>query len=523
MLLLELVNTSLAVAQTPKRGEKSELIARVLERVVTESAHDEAARHRATSLCVAYLSGQVRQQRLGVGPQTVFGLVEHPAAARGVLTLEAVDDVLDRLANTSGAGGTKLKKTLLGNLFALATAEEQRFLTGLLTGELRQGAVEGVLLDAVVRATGLPLTKMRRALLVRGDFVEVATTALTLGAAGLAAFSLTLFQPLSPMLAQPGEGVEEALAGGIMQAEFKLDGARIQVHKDGDEVRVYSRQLNDVTGAVPEVVSIVSGLPAAQLILDGEAIAMTLEGKPFPFQDTMRRFGRKKTTPEALQKSLPLSCFFFDCLHIDGTDVFADPYQSRQVVLDDVARAYRVEHRLVNTPQEVDDMFQRALSAGHEGLVLKDTTSAYEPGRRGSSWLKLKPVHTLDLVVLAAEWGSGRRKGTLSNLHLGAGSGDGFVMLGKTFKGLTDELLAFQTRELLLRETHRDQYTVYVKPELVVEIAFDGVQRSSQYPGGVALRFARVKRYRPDKLASDADTIEEVLAFAPGGSMSASS
>jgi DNA ligase-1 len=515
MLLAELVATSTAVTQTSKRNEKTALLARTLEQVVKDATLSEEGRFRTTLLCVCYLSGQVRQSRLGVGYQTVSALAEAPPAATSTLTLDAVDEALTRVADAGGSGATKLRRSVLGSLFSSATFEEQSFLRRLLLGELRQGAVEGVLLDAVVRVSGVESTTVRRALLVRGNFVEVATTALVSGASGLDAYRLVLFQPLSPMLAEPGQSAEEALQGGPMQAEFKLDGARIQVHKQDGQVRVFSRQLNDVTLAVPEVVSIVMKMPAAALILDGEALAMRGDGKPFPFQDTMRRFGRKTSAPEELQRTLPLACFFFDCLHVDGRDIFAMPYRERQAVLDRIVGAHRVERAQVNTVGEVENMFTRSIDAGHEGLVLKNLESEYEPGRRGTTWLKLKPVHTLDLVVLAAEWGSGRRKGTLSNLHLGARAKTGFVMLGKTFKGLTDALLAYQTQALLALETHREGHIVHVKPELVVEVAFDGVQRSSQYGGGVALRFARVKRYRPDKSASEADTLEQVLAFVP--------
>jgi DNA ligase 1 len=464
-------------------------------------------------LCVAFVSGQVRQPRLGIGQATISTPSEHHCAAVSTLTLQDVDDTLERVAAARGTGSSKLKQQQLGRLFSLATADERKFLSELLRGELRQGALEGVLMDAVSLASGISATMLRHAQLLRGDIVEVAATALIEGAPGLSAFRLLLFQPLAPMLALPGENAEQALSAGPVQAEFKLDGARIQVHKQGDEVRVFSRQLNDVTVAVPEIVRTVAALGVDTVILDGEALAMRPDGKPFAFQDTMRRFGRKSATPLELQQQLPLFCYFFDCLHVNGVDVFAQSYRQRQQALDAVTMIHRVHREPVTTPHDVHALFAQALSAGHEGLVLKNLDSSYEPGRRGTTWLKLKPVHTLDLVILAAEWGSGRRKGTLSNLHLGARSDSGFVMLGKTFKGLTDALLAFQTRELLQLETHRDNYTVYVRPELVVEIAFDGVQRSSQYPGGVALRFARVKRYRPDKSAAEADTIEQVLAL----------
>lgn len=514
MLLAHLVATSNAVAATTKRGQKTELIASLLERVLTHDAATPEDKRRMVSLCVAYSSGQIRQPKLGIGYATVASLRDTASAATSRLTLLEVDDVLERVATAKGAGSSKFKHAQLAALFASATPPEQTFLNALLVGELRQGALQGVLLDAVSHASHLPLGDLRRALLVRGDLVEVAVAALTQGASGLEAFALVLFQPLEPMLAEPGENTEQVLAGAHMQAEFKLDGARIQVHKRGQEVRVYSRQLNDVTVAVPEVVATVAAFACDSVIVDGEALAMRPDGKPFPFQDTMRRFGRRSAPPIELTGELPLACYFFDCLHKDGVDIFGQPYSERQRALDAVTLTHRVTREPVANTAEVDAMFRRALSAGHEGLVLKREDSSYEPGRRGTTWLKLKPVHTLDLVVLAAEWGSGRRKGTLSNLHLGARGANDFVMLGKTFKGLTDVLLAYQTKELLARETHRDGHVVYVRPELVVEVAFDGVQRSPHYPGGVALRFARVKRYRPDKLAWQADTIEQVLALA---------
>lgn len=514
MLLNDLVSTAMVIAATPKRTQKTAALAELLERASQERPGEGVERERETQLCALYLSGRVRQARLGVGYSTVGKLASRPAAPQPELSILEVDDLLESVATTGGAGSAKQRLALLGEMFTRATEPEQRFLSGLLLGELRQGALEGILMDAVARASRVPLADLRRALLVRGDLAQVAAAALLRGTSGLEQFRLTLFQPLSPMLAQPCETVETILTTGAMRAEFKLDGARIQVHKDGGDVRVYSRQLNEVTAAVPEVVALVESFPVAKVILDGEALAMMPSGKPFPFQDTMRRFGRKQASAQVRQQ-LPLTCFFFDCLHWDGRDVFDAPLHERARLLENLPSAQRVTSKQVATVAEVHAMFDAALEAGHEGLVLKDPNSQYEPGRRGSTWLKLKPVHTLDLVVLAAEWGSGRRKGTLSNLHLGARSDDGFVMLGKTFKGLTDELLAYQTRELLQRETHRSDYVVYVEPTLVVEIAFDGVQRSPQYPGGVALRFARVKRYRPDKLPSEADTIEQVLAFAP--------
>jgi DNA ligase-1 len=407
----------------------------------------------------------------------------------------------------------------LTELFGRATSSEQDFLARLLSGELRQGALEGVLAEAVARAAGVSGAAVRQAAMMCGDLGEVASAALSEGAAALERYSIQIFRPVEPMLASPAESVEEALDSfGEAAFELKLDGARIQVHKSGNDVRVFSRALRDVTAAVPEVVEAVRSLAVREAIFDGEVIALQSNGAPLPFQETMRRFGRRLDV-DRLRTELPLTPFFFDCLYVDGKPLTASSQRERFATLTTVAQGFSpatpagnlvVPHRIINDVAAAADFFETAIAAGHEGVMAKSLDSPYAAGSRGSAWLKIKRVQTLDLVVLAAEWGSGRRKGWLSNLHLGArdpGRG-AFVMLGKTFKGMTDELLEWQTAALLEREVRREGHIVFVKPELVVEIAFNDLQESPQYPGGLALRFARVKGYRPDKTAGEADTIE---------------
>jgi DNA ligase-1 len=351
--------------------------------------------------------------------------------------------------------------------------------------------------------------------MLAGDVGEVAAAALEGGAAALDRFRITLFRPLLPMLARPVESVADVY-GTIddVALELKLDGARVQAHKSGDEVRIYSRGLHDVTGSVPEVVAAVAALPVESAILDGEAIALRGDGRPHRFQATMARFSRKSN--RAGEGKVALSSFFFDALMIDGDSLLERPAAERFEALGAaVPEAHRVERIIGATPAEAEAFVRAALDRGHEGVMAKSLASLYAAGARGASWLKLKPVYTFDLVVLAAEWGSGRRKGWLSNLHLGARDPDSgtFVMLGKTFKGMTDKLLAWQTDKLLELETGRDGHVVSVKPELVVEIAIGGVLASPHYPAGLALRFARVKRYRPDKEASEADTVGAIRAI----------
>jgi DNA ligase-1 len=467
---------------------------------------------------VAFLSGRARQGALGVGGTLVRAARDVVPAAAPALTLAEVDAALGALADARGAGSARGKAETLRALFARATEPEQDFLVRLLFGELRQGALEGVLLDAVAKAAGVPAPAVRRATMLAGDLGVVAAAALAGGEAALVQFSLQLMRPVQPMLAGSAEDVTAALAGIERPTlELKLDGARVQVHRAGDEVRVFSRQLNDVTAAVPEVVEAVRAMPARDLVLDGEAIVLRTDGSPEPFQVTMRRFGRRRDV-ERLRRELPLAPFFFDVLHLDGQTLLDEPQQRRFGLLAAVApEATVVPHETAPTPERAAAFYDEAVRRGHEGVMAKDPASPYAAGSRGSAWLKVKAAHTLDLVVLAAEWGSGRRHGRLSNLHLGARDPDrnAFVMLGKTFKGLTDEMLEWQTREFLAREIARDAYTVHVRPELVVEVAFSDVQQSPRYPGGVALRLARVKRYRPDKAAGEADTIATVVGLLP--------
>ena len=504
-LLADLVEASTRAARTASRIGKRDAIAAFLRAV----APDEV------EIAVAYLAGETRQGRLGIGIATLAALRGGAAAAAPTLTLSEVDAALARIAATRGKGAAAERSAKLAALFARATRAEQDFLVRLLVGELRQGALEGVMIEAIAAAPGVAVADVRRAAMLAGDLGAVARAALAEGAAGLARFSIEPLRPVLPMLAQPAEDVADALARlGTAALEFKLDGARVQVHKAGGDVRVFTRNGNDVTAAVPEIVDAVRGLPARELVLDGEAIALAPGGAPQPFQVTMRRFGRKLDV-DALRAELPLSVFFFDVLRLDGESLVERPARERFAALADALPSGLIVPRLVTRDADAAQAFYaEALTRGHEGVMAKALDAPYEAGSRGAAWLKVKRAHTLDLVVLAAEWGHGRRRGWLSNLHLGARDpAGGFVMLGKTFKGLTDELLEWQTRELLAREIGRDDHTVYVRPELVVEVAFNDVQASPQYPGGLALRFARVKRYRPDKRAEDADTIDTVRAI----------
>ena len=500
--------TSRAVADTAGRLEKVGHLAALLARVPP----DEVA------IVIAFLSGEPRQGRMKIGGAVLSGLRGVAPASEPRLDLRAVDALFDRIAALSGSGSAAARAQLLRDLLARATAAEQDFLFRLLFGELRQGALEGVLMAAVARASAVPLARIRRAAMLAGDLSRVARAALAEGESGLAAFALRPFQPIQPMLADSAADTGVALdALGEASFEYKVDGARIQLHKVDEDVRVYSRTLRDVTVAVPEIVTIARAMPARALVLDGEAIALRPDGTPLPFQETMRRFGRKLDV-DSLKDALPITPLFFDALYLDGAALIDEPLTRRASLLAEQAAIANLVPRLLTADREAAaDFARRALAAGHEGVMAKASDGAYAAGRRGSAWLKVKQARTLDLVILAAEWGHGRRRGTLSNLHLGARDPvkGGFVMLGKTFKGLTDEMLAWQTTKLLELEIGRDDYTVYVRPEVVVEIAFNEVQTSTQYPGGVTLRFARVKRYRDDKRAADADTIDMVLRFAP--------
>ena len=503
--LADLVRTSLEVTATRSRGRKIELLAAALRR-----ADDDI------EIAVAFLAGNLRQARVGIGAATIRALALEASAAEPVLTLSEADAAFAALAATGGRGSSALRQHALRALFARATPDEQRFLARLVLGELRQGALEGVLAEAVARACDVALSEVQRAAMLTGGLPQVARLARKRGAAGLAAIRLELGRPLQPMLAQTAEDSAEAIGRlGASAAEWKLDGARVQVHRAGDDVQIFTRAGNDVTPALPELVEAVRGLGGSALVLDGEALSLLPDRRPQPFQVTMRRFGRRLDV-ERLRNALPLSGFYFDVLHADGEDLIDRPYSERRRILEErLPAGLCVPQRRMDDVAALDAFLAEALAAGHEGVMAKALGAAYEAGRRGAGWLKLKPARTLDLVVLAAEWGSGRRRGWLSNLHLGARdpqSGE-FVMLGKTFKGLTDELLAWQTQRLQELETSRDAFTVFVRPELVVEVAFGGVQQSPQYPGGVALRFARVRRYRIDKTAADADTIDTVRAM----------
>jgi len=502
MRLDDLVKVSAAVAVTSGRLEKTARLADALKMMRPDEIETG----------VAFLSGSLPQGRIGLG----WSAISQARTARGAdqpsLELLDVDATFRQIAGVSGGGAARQRRSLLQTLFESSTAEEQDFLIRLLGGELRQGAVEGVLTDAIAKASGAPIDAIRHAAMMSGNLGEIARVAMTEGPAALSRHNIQLFRPVEPMLASTADTVSEALGLlGEAALEFKLDGARIQVHKDQDEVRVFSRALRDVTSAVPEVVEAARDLPARDVILDGEVLALTPGRAPLPFQETMRRFGRRLEI-ERLRAEMPLTPFFFDCLYLDGRSLTAEGQRLRADILQTIAPAFTVARRIVESESEGDAFFKSAIGAGHEGVMAKALDAPYVAGSRGRNWLKIKQVRTLDLVVLAAEWGNGRRRGWLSNLHLGARDPErgGFVMLGKTFKGLTDDMLKWQTAALLERETGRDPYTVYVRPELVVEIAFNDVQESPQYPGALALRFARVKRYRPDKTAAEADTLQSI-------------
>jgi DNA ligase-1 len=466
---------------------------------------------------VAWLAGVLAGGKVSLGPATVHAARTAPAAVP-TLTLAAAARELAELRAIVGRGSALRREQALTRLLAAATAQEQQFLAGLLLGELRQGALEGVMAEAIAAAADVPAADVRRASMLAGSLAPVASAALSQGRVGLERFRLTLYEPLAPMLASPAKDVDGALdALGSAVLEYKLDGARVQVHKGAQGIRVFSRTGRDVTASVPEIVGAIEALPAGTAIFDGEVLALTPEGRARPFQDTMRRFGRKLEV-ERRTVELPLSLFVFDCLHLNGEDLIDKPLTMRIDALGaTVPPSVRVP-RLVTSDRDAARAFlDGALELGHEGIMAKAPESLYEAGSRGAAWLKIKVAHTLDLVVLAAEWGSGRRQGWLSNLHLGARDPQGgFVMLGKTFKGLTDELLEWQTEQLksLALDPAARGYVVDVLPKLVVEIAFNELQASRRYPGGLALRFARVVRYRPDKRPEDADTIDTVRAIA---------
>ncbi len=503
MKLAVVARTSRRLAETPRRGEKIELLAAVLA----------DARPEEIEIATAYLSGTVRQDKLGLGWATIRKAMPETAAESPTVELAEVHAALDEIARTAGKGSAQARQRLLHHLLSRLTADEQQFLAGLLLGELRQGALEGLVIEAVARASGRPGAEVRRALMMAGDLPSVARAALggDVSGSGLSAFTVRLFQPVLPMLAGSAEDVDQALAElGEAAVEYKLDGARVQIHRSGDEVRVYSRRLNEVTAAVPELVEAARGFAGREIIVEGEAIALRPDGTPLPFQTTMRRLGRRLEV-EQVRAELPVTLFLFDILYLDGESLLDEPLARRVERLSDSVPPSLVVPRIVtSSAEEAGDFHRAAMARGHEGVMVKALGAPYEAGRRGRRWLKVKTVRTLDLVVLAAEWGHGRRHGWLSNLHLGARdpANGGFVMLGKTFKGMTDEMLRWQTMRLGELEVRREGRTVHVRPELVVEVAFNDLQASPQYPGGLALRFARVKGYRPDKSASDADTID---------------
>ena len=500
MLLAELVATSAEVGSTRSRKTKTAALARLLQALEPDEI----------PTAIGLLAGQIRQGRIGVGYAAAFGVAVAPAA-QPLLTLTEVDAIFDEIPGITGAGSQDRRARLLDDLFARATEAEQDFLRRSLTGEVRQGALAGMIVDAVAEAYQVPAAAVRRALMLRADLGAVAARAAVDGIDGLATIGLQVLSPVQPMLASPAASIEETVVGEV-SVEWKLDGARIQVHRLGDEIRVFTRNQNDITVRMPEVAAVTRDLPIDSVILDGEAMALRRDGTPQPFQETMSRFG----TEERAFEEVPLYPFFFDVLHVDGVDLIDRPLAERHLQLDRVVSSeHRIARIRTSDAEEAARFSKEALAAGHEGVMVKGLDTIYEAGRRGKSWRKVKPVHTYDLVVLAAEWGHGRRSGFLSNIHLGArdpGTGE-FVMVGKTFKGMTDETLRWQTERFPELEVSRDRWVVHLRPVQVVEVAIDGVQASTRYPGGIALRFARVKRYRFDKGPDEADTIQTLQAM----------
>ncbi len=504
--LSDVVATSQAVAATRSRLAKRDALVDLLKRADPDDVE----------VAVAFLSGALRQRRTGLGWASLRDLPEPAGAA--TLTIAEVDAAFETISQIAGTGSAATRAGAVNALMSRATADEQSFLRGLVHGELRQGALETSLVDAIAAASGVPLATVRRAVMLRGALGPVAVAALTEGQPAVEAFGLTVGQPVKPMLASAAPDMAAAFdklapTGAAVEVcvDTKLDGIRIQVHKRGDDVAVYTRSLDDITARLPEVVAVTAGLSVREAVLDGEAIALDAAGRPRPFQETSAR-----TASHLDEVSGPpgtaVTPYFFDCLHLDGEDLIDLPLRDRLARLDTVTpESARIARLVTTSADEAAAFFTDAVAAGQEGVVVKDLTAAYEAGRRGAAWVKVKPRHTLDLVVLAVEWGSGRRQGWLSNIHLGARDPEGgFVMLGKTFKGMTDEMLAWQTERFLELETSRSAYVVHIRPEQVVEVAFDGLQSSTRYPGGVALRFARVLRYRDDKTAAEADTIDTV-------------
>jgi DNA ligase 1 len=493
-LLTDVVTASGEIAETNSRSRKIAILAELLRRLDTDEI----------PIAVGFLSGVPHQGRVGIGYSIAYG-VESAAAAEASLTVEDVDRAITAVQGAIGSGSSTRRRQILGDLFGRATEPESDFVRRLFTGELRQGALSGLMLDAISRAAGIPGEIVRRAVMLSGDLPRTAAIAMTSGEQGLRDVGFEIFRPILPMLASTAESVAEAVSGfGHASVEWKLDGIRIQIHRRDEEVRIYTRNLNDITDALGGIADVVRRLPVRQAVFDGEALWMGEEG-PGAFQETVSLIDRD-SPPEGIVT------FLFDLLHMDGEDLLDTPLEERAARLEATAPHLKIPAVLTSDGDEAQGVLDEALRAGHEGVVVKDAASRYGAGRRGKAWRKVKPVRTYDLVVLGAEWGHGRRQGWLSNLHLGArvpGANE-FVMVGKCFKGLTDDLLRWQTSALLEREIERRGIAVLVRPELVVEIALDGVQSSTRYEGGVALRFARVKRYRPDKRAEEADTIDDL-------------
>jgi DNA ligase 1 len=498
-LLAEVAAASREVTETSSRARKVAILADVLGRLDPDEV----------PLAVGFLSGAPRQGRVGVGYSMIYG-IERPPAGEPSVTIAELDRTITAVQGTTGSGSAVARKRVLGELLSRTTEREADFVKRLFTGELRQGALAGLMVDAIARAAGVPAPLARRALMLSGDLPRTAEIAMTEGEAGLRDVGFEIFRPILPMLASTAASVPEAVAGfERASVEWKLDGIRIQVHCRGDQVRIYTRNLNEITGVLPGIVATVRGLRLGQAVLDGEALWMGEHG-PAAFQDTVSQID-SDAPPEGIVT------FLFDALHLEGDDLLDTPLEERAARLTAIAPHLKIPSVVTSDPEAAERVLVDALRAGHEGIVVKDAASLYSAGRRGKAWRKVKPVRTYDLVVLGAEWGHGRRRGWLSNLHLGARdphTGE-FLMVGKCFKGLTDELLEWQTRELLARESGRSGIAVFVRPELVVEIALDGVQSSTRYPGGVALRFARVKRYRPDKSAAEADSIDDLRELLP--------
>ena len=507
--LHQLIQTSQQVAATRSRTQKIELIRDYLR----------AMAPRELPLGVKYLSGDLPQGRIGLGVAAVRTALQQAvdlAPPPESPSLFEVHQIFDQIAGTSGSGATTRRGQLFSESVGTSAGEARAFLCQLVLGELRQGALEGVMVEAIARSADIPAEDVRRALMFSGDLAEVAESAVAGASEMLRRCSLRLFRPVLPMLAETADDVGTALARmGEAVWEYKLDGVRVQVHKDGGEVRVFTRHLKEITDALPEIEDLVRHLPATTLILDGEVLAWRADGRPHAFQTTMRRFGRTRNI-ETLRMTLPLTATFFDCLLYDGESLIDRPTSERHDALRNAVSEDAMVPRLVTADaNEAKEFWFAALAQGHEGVMAKGVDAPYVAGGRGQSWLKIKSTYSLDLVVLAAEWGSGRRKGWLSNLHLGVRdtqSGQ-FVMVGKTFKGLTDAVLQWQTEQLLRLERCREEHTVYVHPQLVAEVAFNDVQRSPQYASGFALRFARVKSYRLEKTPAQADTLAAVAGI----------